>query len=483
MQGLISIAPVWSIKTLALVALTLTAAVLGGWWLVPQHGVDGLLWLLIGVGGLAGGVVIFVWPIWGVLLLAFMIPLEGQLDLGELTWIRAVGLVIFAAWMLRKLVSRTSWAKVLSANILKPALLFVILATASLLWSEHFPSAFEDLWSTAQLLALSLLVVDVVDSWRRLEWVVRALILSGVVVLTLTLYQSVFQPEVIRAGGSVSGGVNQTATYIVLLTPFAFYLLRGSTVRMWRVLGLAYIALAPLAVSRTLSRTSFVIMPIVLGSQFWDMFKGGHRNRLYLLLSGLVAGVILLVAVDWEGVAARTNTISSVIQGVPTAGGESQSSRMHHWLGAVAIFNDHPLVGAGYGNYGFQFLSYQYSVSPKWVEDYYTAFRSPHSSFLGILAELGLIGTALWIWLLAVATLNVRKGWSASRKMNNRLLEVLAQAMLYSLLAYVLYSFFEEVHVHKLLWLLFGLTEVLRRLVLSDQERTGAALSALVRST
>ena len=71
---------------------------------------------------------------------------------------------------------------------------------------------------------------------------------------------------------------------------------------------------------------------------------------------------------------------------------------MHHWLGAIEIFNDHPVLGVGYENYGQAFLTtYQFEVPQKWVQRVYTTLRSPHSSILGLLAELGLIGTAVWV--------------------------------------------------------------------------------------
>jgi O-antigen ligase len=88
----------------------------------------------------------------------------------------------------------------------------------------------------------------------------------------------------------------------------------------------------------------------------------------------------------------------------------------------------------------------------------------------GILAELGLIGGALWILLLVVTLFNARRSWTKSKETGNRSLEVLSQAVFYSILIYAMYSPFSVVHTDKLLWMLLGFSEVLRRLALSQKE-------------
>ena len=47
-----------------------------------------------------------------------------------------------------------------------------------------------------------------------------------------------------------------------------------------------------------------------------------------------------------------TLVVLSAIQGVPPAEGDVDSSRMHHWVGAVLVSKDNSLFGVGYGNFG-----------------------------------------------------------------------------------------------------------------------------------
>jgi len=433
-------------------------------------------------------VAVFYWPIVGVLLLTFTIPIENVVVFGgATTGVKILGMVVFGAWILKKLSSRGSWRPILSANLLVPGILFVLFAFASMFWAGSVGATLVGFLTLVQLLALSLLVIDVVDSWRRLEWVVRFLMLGGLVALALTLRQSMF---VERAGADIAGNQNETALYLVVLIPFAFYLLRASKGHLWRLLGLVYIGLAPAGIGVTNSRAAFLILPLVLGSQVWEMFKGRPRHILYLSLVGLVVAGIVWVVLPagpregvlqrGESVLQRGKTIIPAILGGRTEGGNFQNGRITTWQGAIAVFGDHPLWGVGYGNFGYQFRSLQSSDPDRYVRPLISREGaimpiefiswSPHSSLLGISAELGLIGTALLIWILVGALLITRRSWTRSKRANSRFQEILAQAMFYILLAYILYGVGGVIHSQKLLWLLLGLAEVLRRVTMHSEE-------------
>jgi O-antigen ligase len=446
-------------------ATVLVVTLLTGWG-AYQFGVKSLLVLPI-VGIVS---IIMVRPIVGLVLIAILLPMENLIviDLGALgptTWARAVGVVVFAIWGLHKLVTRSSWSTVFSARILKPALFFVVLMFASLLWGGISPAAFERITTMSMLLLLSLVVIDVINSSGNAQWLVRALVTGGLIAILLTVQQVIADPTLKRAGENISGGVNATAVTFVILTPISFYLLRASESYRWRVLGLGYIALAPMGVAWTLSRTSFVMLLLAFGTQIREIFRGGFRSLALVSLGLVVAGGVLITVVDWGIVVARGSTISASIQGERTLEGRLQSSRIEHWLGAILIFKDHPIAGVGVGNFGIRFSEYQFLVPENYVQRFYkNEGRSPHSSFLGILAELGIIGGSLWIWLVLVGLQNARQSWKRSKDVDNRSLGVLSQAVFFSLLLYAAYSLVSVVHVDKLLWILLGLSEVLRRL-------------------
>ena len=210
------------VRSPVLMVFAVVATVLGGAlvlaWLGSQFGGKAALVLPIA----AVLLIVFVKPHIGVPLLALLIPLESVIVFGSqatigvnVTWVRAVALVVFVAWILQKLVTRGSWERALSANILKPALLLVVFISASLLWVENAPAGIVPTLTAVQLLIFSVMVLDTVNSRHRLEWVARFLVLGGVIAALFTIGQTLFS-GVPRAGDSISGSVNATAAVMVI---------------------------------------------------------------------------------------------------------------------------------------------------------------------------------------------------------------------------------------------------------------------------
>jgi len=443
------------------IGLILTGVILERWLVGPLYDSSAFLWFGAGLAT----ILIFGRPVVGICLLAFAVPLENLFVLGgAVTWVRAIGAIVFAAWVLQKLARRQSWSLILSSNLLKPSFVLVVFAFTSLLWAGHFNTSAEDVLTLASLFLLSVLIIDLVEGWHDIEWIVRLLILGGLTAGGLTIIQS-FSPDISRAGDNIAGGVNQIATIMVILIPLAFYLLRTSTSIVWKMVGLAYVVVAPIAVSLTVSRLSLMFLVLVLGGQLWLMLRNSGGNYIRTLILVSAAGFIFFVAVPWEEVTQRGSTVTDfalpITEAVATGEGES---RLQLWLAAIAMFNDHPLIGIGYGNYGFQFANtYQFTV-PQVSGRMLRGFKGSHSSFLGTLAELGIVGLLIWLWLFTAAFRNLARSMSKGFHADDRSRKYLIQAVLYSLAVYALYSFPSITHDHKLLWFLLSMTEVMNRL-------------------
>jgi len=136
---------------------------------------------------------------------------------------------------------------------------------------------------------------------------------------------------------------------------------------------------------------------------------------------------------------------------------------MHHWLGAIEIFKDNPVIGVGYGNYGYHFQDYQYKVPARFFAQIWLSIRDPHSTVFGVLSELGIVGLLLMVGVLTFALRNLKGVWSSP---NRRPLWI-GQALSLALVTYAVFSFGATTEEHKLLWLLFGLTEVFRQLTIN----------------
>jgi len=161
----------------------------------------------------------------------------------------------------------------------------------------------------------------------------------------------------------------------------------------------------------------------------------------------------------WDKLAQRAKTIDTYV-GETIRFGQTQtttSPRGYHMRIGLAIVRDHPLIGVGYGNYGYFFRDeYQFQVPGSTV--LYGSARSPHSSYVGIAADLGAIGLAAWLLLLGLAAAGVTGAWRRARAGGLRelipLIESLALMLGLHIFAYGLYT---TNHTDKLLWLVMSM--------------------------
>jgi hypothetical protein len=115
-------------------------------------------------------------------------------------------------------------------------------------------------------------------------------------------------------------------------------------------------------------------------------------------------------------------------------------------------------LGAGFRNYGYLFRDeYQFFVPG--TDRVRQNVRSPHSSHVGMLADLGGVGTAFWVALLMVAGLLpvLRSWWHTAYDRESRPY-LASQAIAYALgLQIFAYGWYATIDRDKLLWILLGL--------------------------
>jgi len=429
---------------------------------------------LAGLAALTAAVVVVYRPFFGLLVLVATIPIENAVAItGDLTSAKLVGIAVFAGWFVRKVVRRESWRHVVSTFFFATAALFVLVVLASTMWARAPLVARSGFVSMAQMVLLAVIILDLVDTRERLDTLIKVLIVSAAVAAALTVYQS----EVVglrRAGANLTGGINSTAVLLVSTVPLGFYMLRGQSRLAWRFFGLLYIPLAVLGVVVTYSRFNLLLMPPILLA-FTVLTLQERRSRGWLL--GLLAfsAVAALVIVPWEKLQKRTETIAPYLAQTLQFGEESEatSPRGYHLRVGLAILRDNPILGVGYGNYGLYFTEeYQFQVSG--ADRLYHSWRSPHSSYIGIAADLGFVGLAIWISLLLASVSAVWRAWLLSRRSDDETLIPLVQALAAMLaLQVVAYGWYMPQQREKLFWLVLALCAAVWRIL--NLERAWAA--------
>lgn len=401
-------------------------------------------------------------PFWGVLVLTLALPIDNMFVVGSNTGVKLLGLAVFGTWALRKLLTRESWGALLSSTYPYVAALFVMLAFASVLWAHDTSVASRGIVQLLMLFGWSVVVLDVVKSYGHADWLVKALVV-GVLIAALATIEQYYVQGVRRAGDMVAGGINSTATVLATTLPFSFYLLRGAESRVWRLIGLAATVLSIIAGVVTFARMTLLVVPPLLLLLAWDSMRD-RKARRWVIGLGLVALPVLAVYIPWERVHDRAQTIVPELTG--GSAGQTQlgmpathGGRVYHMKVGLAIALDHPLLGAGYENYGTLFRDeYQFTVPGS--GKIYTSKRSAHSTYVGIVADLGVAGLALWFSVLFIALRQVFRTWTGKRGgAPGSTAAALPRAITYALLLYVLpYAWYIPHHTDKILWTLLGMS-------------------------
>ncbi len=436
---------------------------------ITQFGALVLAWF----AGPVLGLLMFAWPELGVYSLTFTLPIEELIPgIGTATGTRLLGMAVFGAWFLRKIIRRESWLETLKTPLVLGAVVFTGWCFISMLWAGDRGASLLGLMTQIQLILLALIIVDVVQSWEKAAWLPRLLVIGGLIAAGFTIDQY-FVQGIKRAGDGISGGINFTASSLVSILPFAFYLIRSATRGIWMFLGLLYIPLGIVAVIVTFSRSSYLLLALVLVIHAWLLLRTRSR-RIWVFLVGALLIIAFLVAPK-DAVNERVQSISPLLEDWVSSAEDDRlqaDARAFHWRVGVEMLKDSPLLGVGYGNFGVQFLIYQFDVPG--TPEVFTNQRSPHSSYVGLLTELGPIGLGLFLFVLGAAYYNLIR---AGRRLKAGLKDeqdsnhlYLVQALYYVFIIQILYGWALNTHMNKNFWLFLGMSVVLNRL---SQKITG----------
>lgn len=419
---------------------------------------------LLALAGAAGAILMIRKPFWGLLLLAATLPVENATLLsGGFTITRLLGLAVATGWLAGKVLRNESFSRVLAAALTWLSLAFLTLVLSSTFWADNTDVVRSGFVRLVQMVALGVIVLDVIESWDDVHDLFRVFVLSGIIGAGLTLYDSITGTAV-RAGEGVAG-VNGTAELIVTLMPCAFYLLVAERSFFWRLLAALYIGVGSGAVLGTLSRASMMLLPVVILVMTIQTLWAG-RGRGWLLVG--FAAVTVGVFSQEDSFVRLERRIQSIVPYLTTtvqADAEGLSGRGYHLAVGVEIFKDYPILGVGYENFGDYFL-YRYQYVVPGGNNLWTSRRSPHSSHVGIMADLGSVGLVLWLSILGVVIAGVYRAWRHPVIRRDRILSTLVFGLLISLVLQAgPYAMYNPNQKSKLLWVLLGLGVAVWRLV------------------
>ena len=273
-----------------------------------------------------------------------------------------------------------------------PAVLFVLLAGASVLVSPDRGFSFYNYYHLVGTYALTyFLVGQNVRTARDLQCVLATLACSAVLVVLYGYYQFAFGiditamrwvdgnafPELRKRVFSTWENPNILAGYLDICICLAFGLLMHGGTRAKRILlSIAILALV-LCLCMTYARGALLVMAVILAGY------GILRDRRVLIVCFAVGGILLAVdPILYE-------RLASVFTKVDT----STEMRLAFWESTLQMIQDHPFMGIGWGAYYMVYPAYDF-----YMQGANILVVHAHNIYLNYMAEIGIPGAAAFFW-------------------------------------------------------------------------------------
>lgn len=314
---------------------------------------------------------------------------------------------------------------------------------------------------------ITIIIAILLKRGTTLKGVVWAMLGAGIVMGSVTTFQQLTHTFQNSYGGlalapfaniigeaqgyRISGPIGDPNFYgqiLVVLIPLALDRLWSERSLVLRGLALWALVVCTLSVIFTFSRGGFLALVFVAGLMF--ILRPPRLSTLVVLLVLSVA----LVRFVPDGYLDRIGTLTDAIPGLGDPLGEvSIRGRLSENTVAWMMFTDHIFFGVGWNNYPEHYQDYSrlVGIDPRRTE------REPHSLFLEVAAESGLVGLTVFGTLLLFAFKRIRQ---AARTFTRKGLDDyahMAAALGVGLAGYLIAGLFLHAAYPRFFYLLIGI--------------------------
>ena len=366
------------------------------------------------------------------------------------SFLKVAGFLLLLSWVATISTSREQDKSFIAAH---PQFTFVLIAffswaAISSYWAEDPGRAYDTSWRYLQNMILFLIVYTAIRQREHVKWLGWSW-LGGATFATIPAILNPPQAEAdltTRISGTI-GDPNELAALLVAGTAFAVALSVAS--KKNPVARLAAIAAAMLflfGIFYTVSRGGLVALAVAIVAAC--LMSGRYRFQ------ATVVGVAtaLFVVVYFASIAGvdQRDRVTTI---------EGGSGRSDIWTVGWRMVEDKPVIGVGSGNFSVSSIHYLL-VQPGAIERDEFIVDTPkvaHNSYLQVLAELGMIGLAMFLWIIGFAIWCALKAAHWFSRAGDSEMEIVARAMVVALVGILAADFFITEQYGKQLWLLLGL--------------------------
>ena len=252
---------------------------------------------------------------------------------------------------------------------------------------------------------------------------------------------------------------NGFGSVLVVMLPFTIDRALWGRSRGARLLGLVAAGLAVAMILFTQSRGALVS---ALFSGALYAFSLDRRTALRLAVAAAVTVTVVGAILSQEMV----ERFASILEMAETgeAADRAVEGRLGSWMVAVRLFMDNPVLGVGAGNFN---VLYQDTANELGLI-FRGRDRSPHSLYLEVLSEFGLVGFLLFMTAIALAARGVLRAMAMLRARGEMRLRALCAAFGMALAGHLAAMAFLHGPGARPLWMLLAIGIALPRIVMFE---------------
>ena len=321
----------------------------------------------------------------------------------------------------------------------------------SLLFSACKDCTIEILELLLKLGIFYLLIILIVDNKKRLEifiWVYILTITKMAIEISIGFFEggATDYHGLNRASGGSSAVDNFNGIAITMNTviPFAYYLFHHYQTLLKKITMGTTLSIISITLILTGSRGGLLGFMTILGFIWW-------RSNKKVLLS---LTLIFILVFGWFSMEPRRQARYLSIFASEEERDESAQGRIDAWVDGLYLFLGHPLTGVGAG-----------AFADARVKEF-GVYLQPHSLYVQILAELGILGAILY-FLFVGNIIAINKNVMKSLKMRgppNDILEILAWSSIITCFCLFVTGIFAHSGYRFSIYILAALTVIYERL-------------------
>jgi len=411
-----------------------------GWNLAPE------VVLALTIAGI-GLVIMSLRPYLGLHVLIPILFVENAFGLQEtISPMKVVGVVILISWLVNVAMRRRTG--LVFDGFAAVLLLFLVWSGVSLVFAIDTRVALNRTFQYAQYALTTLMFSSVVDTPARIRRVYWSFVIWATfnTVVAVAMY---YLGTTASASGLLKNA-NLLATYINIAIVCAYLLHQGARAGLGRMVLITALPVLFLGIGLTFSRGGLISLAVTLLFVWYRVARKGG----FLLLAGSTGMICLLTYVLPSVFWSRAESIvPSISRQKGTFG-----SRLKIWRAGVRMIEDRPMFGVGPGNFVKAYPRYARGRELRYES------LSSHNAFVGMTAELGVPGGALFLLLFGFAIRGARRCIRIGKATARSDLEIHAVVVEVSLLALFIAGLTGDVYGIKGLWMFFGLTVALERM-------------------